>query len=61
VAELDWSVGEVLAKLKRAGLEDNTLVMFSTVPRPQGHELGGRGASAVCRALAGPHPGGAHQ
>ncbi|MFN0078344.1 MAG: sulfatase [Prosthecobacter sp.] len=30
VMELDWSVGQVLAKLKELGLDDNTLVMFSS-------------------------------
>jgi arylsulfatase len=30
VEELDWSVGEVLKTLKRLGLEENTLVMFSS-------------------------------
>jgi arylsulfatase A len=30
VAELDWSVGEILACLKRNGLEKNTLVVFSS-------------------------------
>lgn len=30
VEELDWSVGEVLGALKKHGLEDNTLVMFSS-------------------------------
>ena len=30
VEELDWSVGEVLAALKRNGVEANTLVMFSS-------------------------------
>jgi arylsulfatase len=30
VEELDWSVGEVLKELKRQGLENNTLVMFSS-------------------------------
>src|ERR1039457_2737660 len=30
VEELDWSVGEVLAKLKREGLDNRTLVMFSS-------------------------------
>lgn len=30
IAELDWSVGEVLAALKRNGLDRNTLVMFSS-------------------------------
>ena len=30
VEELDWSVGEVLAALKRAGAESNTLVIFTS-------------------------------
>jgi arylsulfatase A len=30
VEELDWSVGEVLAALRKHGLDDNTLVMFSS-------------------------------
>ncbi len=30
IAELDWSVGEVLAALKRNGLDNHTLVMFSS-------------------------------
>lgn len=30
VEELDWSVGEVLGAIKRAGVEQNTLVMFSS-------------------------------
>ena len=30
IAELDWSVGEVLAALKRSGVDKNTLVMFSS-------------------------------
>jgi len=30
VEELDWSVGEVLGSLKQNGLEENTLVMFSS-------------------------------
>ena len=30
VEELDWSVGEVLAELRRNGLEQNTLVMLSS-------------------------------
>ncbi|BCU77931.1 arylsulfatase [Luteolibacter sp. LG18] len=28
VAELDWSVGEVLGELRRSGIDDRTLVMF---------------------------------
>ncbi|MEQ1858483.1 MAG: sulfatase [Chthoniobacteraceae bacterium] len=30
VAELDWGVGQVLAKLKALGLDENTLVMFTS-------------------------------
>jgi arylsulfatase A-like enzyme len=30
LAEVDWSVGEVLAALKKHGLEDDTLVVFSS-------------------------------
>jgi arylsulfatase A-like enzyme len=30
VAEMDWSVGEVMRTLKANGLDDNTLVMFSS-------------------------------
>jgi uncharacterized sulfatase len=30
VAELDWSVGEVLARLKALGLDENTLVLFTS-------------------------------
>jgi arylsulfatase A-like enzyme len=30
IEELDWSVGEVLAALKRTGAEKNTLVLFSS-------------------------------
>ncbi len=30
VEEIDWSVGEVLGALKQHGLEDNTLVLFSS-------------------------------
>jgi arylsulfatase A-like enzyme len=29
IEEIDWSVGEVLAALKRNGIDDNTLVMFT--------------------------------
>jgi arylsulfatase A-like enzyme len=30
VAEIDWSVGQILEALKRAGLDDNTLVIFTS-------------------------------
>ena len=30
IMEIDWSVGEILAALKKNGLEDNTLVIFTS-------------------------------
>ncbi|MBL7825121.1 MAG: sulfatase [Saprospiraceae bacterium] len=30
IAELDWSVGEILAELKRQGIDENTLVVFTS-------------------------------
>ncbi len=30
VEELDWSVGEILGAIKKAGIDDNTLVIFSS-------------------------------
>lgn len=30
IAEIDWSVGEILAALKKNGLDDNTLVIFTS-------------------------------
>ena len=30
IEELDWSVGEILSALKQNGLEDNTLVVFTS-------------------------------
>lgn len=30
IAEIDWSVGQILAELKRAKLDDNTLVIFTS-------------------------------
>ncbi len=30
IEEIDWSVGEVMAAIKRGGLDDNTIVMFSS-------------------------------
>lgn len=30
IAEIDWSVGEILGALKRQGLEENTLVIFTS-------------------------------
>ncbi|MCC6588352.1 MAG: sulfatase [Bryobacterales bacterium] len=45
VEEIDWSVGEVTAALKRAGVERNTLIMFSSDNGPwyQGSPGGLRG------------------
>ncbi len=65
VAELDWSVGQVLAKLKELGLDENTLVLFTSdngalvrrqhgrTARHEGQHLRGRLPRAVHRALAG--------
>ena len=30
IAEIDWSVGEILATLKREGIDDRTLVLFTS-------------------------------
>ena len=30
IAEIDWSVGQVLDALKRSGLDDNTWVIFTS-------------------------------
>lgn len=30
IAEIDWSMGQILGKLKETGLDDNTLVIFTT-------------------------------
>ena len=30
IAELDWSVGQILAALKKHGLDENTLVIFTS-------------------------------
>ncbi len=30
IEEIDWSVGEIMAQLKESGIEDNTIVMFSS-------------------------------
>lgn len=44
VMELDWGVGEILRKLKEAGLDENTIVCFSSDNGPWLHEgpFGGR-------------------
>jgi arylsulfatase len=48
VSEMDWSVGEVLKALKENGLENNTLVMFTSDNGPwfQGNAGGLRGRKA---------------
>jgi len=46
IEELDWSVGEVLKALRRHGLEDDTLVLFTSDNGPwlsYGHHAGGAG------------------
>lgn len=49
IAELDWSVGQVLARLKHLGLDDQTLVMFMSDNGPwYGGSTGGlRGMKAL--------------
>ena len=49
IEELDWSAGEVLQALKRNGLDDNTLVMFSSDNGPwfQGSPGGLRGRKGM--------------
>lgn len=44
IMELDWGVGEILKKLKECGLDDNTIVCFSSDNGPWLHEgpFGGR-------------------
>lgn len=46
IAELDWSVGEILAALKRNKLDDNTLVIFTSDNGPWA-EYGDHAGSAV--------------
>jgi arylsulfatase len=46
IAEIDWSVGQVLAELKKHGLEQNTLVIFTSDNGPwlgYGNHAGTRG------------------
>ena len=46
IAEIDWSVGQVLATLKRLNLDDNTLVIFTSDNGPwlsYGHHAGSSG------------------
>lgn len=45
VQEIDSSVGAIMNKLKELGIDDNTLVMFTSDngPYPQGHNGGSRG------------------
>ena len=70
LAELDWSVGRVLARLKDLGLDERTLVVFTSDNGPwyggstgglrgmKGDDLGGRVPGAVHRPLAGRLPAG---
>jgi arylsulfatase A-like enzyme len=50
MAELDWSVGQVLAKLKELGLDENTLVIFTS---DNGPWFGG--SSGGLRGMKGMH------
>ena len=44
IYELDWSVGEILDTLKEAGIDENTIVLFTSDNGPAG---GGRGAGSA--------------
>ena len=46
IEEIDWSVGEILAALKRNGLDDNTLVIFTSDNGPWA-EYGDHAGSAA--------------
>ena len=50
IEELDWSVGQVLAEVKRLELDDNTLVIFTSDNGPwvEGHLEGEGGTDSHC-------------
>ncbi len=50
IAEIDWSVGQVLDTLKRLGLDDNTLVFFTSDNGPVGN---GKGSAGPLRGSKG--------
>ena len=63
VEEMDGSTGEIMATVKRLGLDDNTLVIFTSdngsyhpALRRQGHHHGRRHARTVHHALARQNP-----
>ena len=72
MVEHDGHVGQVLDKLKELGLDENTIVMYSTdngaekftwpdggtvtVPWREEHQLGGRLSRALRHPLARRHP-----
>ena len=52
VREIDWSVGEILDALKRAGIDDNTFVIFTTDNGPARPPIG-IGTAAPCKGSKG--------
>jgi arylsulfatase len=55
IAEIDWSVGEVLAALERNGIDDNTLVIFASDNGPwsvYGDHAGSTGGLRGTKATA---------
>ena len=52
VAEIDWSVGEILDALKRTGIDDNTFVIFTTDNGPARPPVG-IGTAAPCKGSKG--------
>ena len=52
VKEIDWSVGEILDALKRAGVDDNTFVIFTSDNGPARPPIG-IGTAAPCKGSKG--------
>jgi len=55
IAELDWSVGQILNAVKRAKLDDNTLVIFTSDNGPwmsYGNHAGSPGRLRECKGTA---------
>jgi len=47
IEEMDWSTGEILVILDRRGLDDNTLVVWTSATTPRAHSLQAKATDAV--------------
>ena len=56
VEEIDWSVGQILAELRKSGLAKNTLVLLRRTMVP-GSALASAAEARACCAAARPRPG----